>query len=187
MAAAGGPAESAAAAAVGRLDLHDPGRRQADDPDRLRHPRPGRRRGRRRPAASGAASGGGISNLRLTRDGRTLYFQEGDSVYSTPVGGGGGGGGVGRRDGRRGWRRRRGSGGIRRPGAAGGGGGRGGGSPSTSPSEIDKPKEWDEMFDDAWRTMKYRFYDPKMHGKDWDAMRAKYKPLVAVRRPTARS
>ena len=34
------------------------------------------------------------------------------------------------------------------------------------------------MFDDAWRTMKYRFYDPKMHGKDWDAMRAKYRPLV---------
>ena len=35
------------------------------------------------------------------------------------------------------------------------------------------------MFDDAWRTMKYRFYDAKMHGKDWDAMRAKYKPLVS--------
>ncbi len=27
--------------------------------------------------------------------------------------------------------------------------------------------------------MKYRFYDPKMHGKDWDAARAKYQPLVA--------
>jgi tricorn protease len=26
--------------------------------------------------------------------------------------------------------------------------------------------------------MKYRFYDPKMHGMDWDAMRAKYRPLV---------
>ena len=34
------------------------------------------------------------------------------------------------------------------------------------------------MFDDAWRTMKYRFYDAKMHGTDWDAMRAKYRPLV---------
>jgi tricorn protease len=44
---------------------------------------------------------------------------------------------------------------------------------------IDKPQEWDEMFDDAWRCMKYRFYDPKLHGTDWDAMRAKYKPLVA--------
>jgi tricorn protease len=44
---------------------------------------------------------------------------------------------------------------------------------------IDKPQEWDEMFDDAWRCMKYRFYDPKLHGTDWDAMRTKYKPLVA--------
>ena len=45
--------------------------------------------------------------------------------------------------------------------------------------KIDKPREWEEMFDDAWRTMKYRFYDPKMHGQDWDAARARYKPLVA--------
>jgi tricorn protease len=44
---------------------------------------------------------------------------------------------------------------------------------------IDKPKEWEEMFDDAWGSMKYRFYDPRMHGKDWDAARARYKPLVA--------
>src|SRR4029078_5431916 len=26
--------------------------------------------------------------------------------------------------------------------------------------------------------MKYRFYDPQMHGMDWDAARAKYRPLV---------
>jgi tricorn protease len=44
--------------------------------------------------------------------------------------------------------------------------------------KIDRPAEWAEMFDDAWRTMKYRFYDPKMHGKDWDAARQKYQPLV---------
>jgi hypothetical protein len=43
---------------------------------------------------------------------------------------------------------------------------------------IDRPAEWAEMFDDGWRTMKYRFYDPKMHGMDWDAVRAKYRPLV---------
>src|SRR5919205_1867610 len=45
--------------------------------------------------------------------------------------------------------------------------------------KVDKSQEWAEMFDDAWRTMKYRFYDPEMHGKDWDAARAKYQPLVA--------
>jgi len=44
--------------------------------------------------------------------------------------------------------------------------------------KVDKSTEWAEMFDDAWRTMKYRFYDPDMHGKDWDAARAKYQPLV---------
>src|SRR5262249_4916715 len=44
---------------------------------------------------------------------------------------------------------------------------------------IDKTAEWAEKFDDAWRTMKYRFYDPQMHSKDWDAARAKYQPLVA--------
>ena len=44
---------------------------------------------------------------------------------------------------------------------------------------IDKPAEWQEMFDDAWRTMKYRFYDPKLHGVDWEAARRKYEPIVA--------
>ena len=34
------------------------------------------------------------------------------------------------------------------------------------------------MFGDAWRTMKYRFYDPKLHGVDWEAARAKYEPIV---------
>ena len=43
---------------------------------------------------------------------------------------------------------------------------------------VNRPAEWAEMFDDGWRTMKYRFYDPKMHGVDWDAARAKYRPLV---------
>jgi tricorn protease len=49
----------------------------------------------------------------------------------------------------------------------------------TTRVRIDRPAEWAEMFGDAWRTMKYRFYDPKMHGLDWDAAKAKYEPLVA--------
>ena len=44
--------------------------------------------------------------------------------------------------------------------------------------KINRPDEWAEMFGDAWRTMKYRFYDTAMHGTDWNAMKAKYEPLV---------
>src|SRR5581483_2971511 len=126
---------------------------------------------------------GGMSNLKLTRDGRTVFYQEGRSVYSTPVtGGGGGGGGTGGGfAGLAGAAGRGGGGGAPGGGAgggAGGGGARNGRVNFTVTVKIDHPAEWQEMFDDAWRTMKYRFYDPRMHGHDWDAMRAKYKPLV---------
>ncbi len=107
----------------------------------------------------GGGFGGGVSELNISRDGRTLFFRERDGVYAVPVSAAGAGAGAG--------------------GAAG------------APREagrrrinfnvrvrVDRPAEWAEMFDDGWRTMKYRFYDPKMHGVDWDAARAKYRPLV---------
>jgi tricorn protease len=43
---------------------------------------------------------------------------------------------------------------------------------------IDQRQEWAQMLDEAWRVMKYRFYDEKMHGTDWAAVRAKYEPLL---------
>ena len=89
-----------------------------------------------------------VHSFRFTRDGRTLYFQEGKAVYSVAMPSGGGTPPPRKRI-------------------------------AFSPKiRIDRPAEWAQMFDDAWRTMKYRFYDPKMHGHDWDAMRAKYRPLV---------
>ncbi len=45
--------------------------------------------------------------------------------------------------------------------------------------EVDHRAEWEQIFDEAWRVMKYRFYDPDMHGKDWDAIREEYRPLLA--------
>jgi tricorn protease len=124
------------------------------------------------PPAAGDGSGsppqggggpGGVSNLNISRDGRTLFFQEGDFVYSVAL-----------------------------PPPAPAGGASAAASPMAGASggaqrrrvnfvakvRLDRPAEWAEMFDDAWRTMKYRFYDVKMHGTDWDAMRAKYRPLV---------
>ncbi len=141
-------------------------------------PRPTADAGDDRPRGFRGGFRGGISNLRLTRDGRTLFYQEGESVYSSPAGGGGGaGGGIGALAA---------FGGRARPEAGGAGAdGPGGGTGAKRrigfnvTVRVEKPQEWDEMFDDAWRCMKYRFYDPKLHGTDWDAMRARYRPLVA--------
>jgi tricorn protease len=39
-------------------------------------------------------------------------------------------------------------------------------------------EEFTEMFDQSWRYLAENFYDNKFHGSDWDAVRAKYRPLV---------
>lgn len=39
-------------------------------------------------------------------------------------------------------------------------------------------EEWQQIFNDVWRIMRDFFYDPNMHGVDWDAMREHYGPLV---------
>jgi tricorn protease len=113
----------------------------------------------------GGGGGGVIRNVNLTHDGRTLFYEEGGGVYSIAVNAGGGAAGRGGDN------------------AAAGGGNTGGGAQRrqvtfTAKVRIAKQAEWAEMFDDAWRTMKYRFYDPNMHGYSWDGARAKYQPLV---------
>lgn len=45
--------------------------------------------------------------------------------------------------------------------------------------EVDRVAERRQVFEEAWRTMKDRFYDPKMHGVDWTAMKDKYEPLLS--------
>ncbi|HEY0728133.1 MAG TPA: S41 family peptidase, partial [Pyrinomonadaceae bacterium] len=115
----------------------------------------------------GGGFGGGISGLNISRDGRTLFFRERDGVWSVPIAAGGPGAGAAA---------------AAAAGTGGGGGAAGAGGRRRINFNvrvaINRPAEWAEMFDDGWRTMKYRFYDPKMHGMDWDAMRAKYRPLV---------
>jgi len=43
---------------------------------------------------------------------------------------------------------------------------------------LDRRAEWAQMFDEAWRYERDFFYDPGMHGNDWDAVRDRYRPLV---------
>ncbi|MEE4316097.1 MAG: PDZ domain-containing protein [Erythrobacter sp.] len=44
---------------------------------------------------------------------------------------------------------------------------------------IDPMSEWKQIFADVHRMEKQYFYDPNMHGLDWDAVRAKFEPLLA--------
>ncbi|MFY9619682.1 MAG: S41 family peptidase [Pyrinomonadaceae bacterium] len=113
------------------------------------------------PPGGGGGFGGGISNLNVSRDGRTLFFSERDGIYSVPL-----------------------AAGAASAATAGRGPSTGGGDATRRRInfnvrvKINRQAEWAEMFGDAWRTMKYRFYDAAMHGTDWDAMKAKYEPLV---------
>ena len=40
--------------------------------------------------------------------------------------------------------------------------------------EIDTTAEWAQIFDEAWRLQRDFFWNPKLNGIDWDAMRTKY-------------
>ncbi|MFQ5705042.1 MAG: S41 family peptidase [Gemmatimonadales bacterium] len=43
---------------------------------------------------------------------------------------------------------------------------------------LDPQEDWRQIFLDSWRLERDYFYDPNMHGVDWDAMLQKYLPLV---------
>ncbi len=44
---------------------------------------------------------------------------------------------------------------------------------------VDPRAEWKQMFLDAWRMHRDRFFDNHMRGMNWEAIRRKYEPLVA--------
>jgi tricorn protease len=44
--------------------------------------------------------------------------------------------------------------------------------------KIDRPAEWNQIFRESWRQMKYFFYDANMHGYDWNAIGDRYAQLV---------
>ena len=49
---------------------------------------------------------------------------------------------------------------------------------SNMETKVDFRQEWNQIFNECWRQMKYFFYAPNMHGVDWEAMKARYKPLA---------
>lgn len=43
---------------------------------------------------------------------------------------------------------------------------------------VEPGAEWEQIFRETWRIQREYFYDPKMHGADWNAVYEKYRPLV---------
>jgi tricorn protease len=43
---------------------------------------------------------------------------------------------------------------------------------------VNPVEEWRQIFNDAWRIERDYFYDPNMHGVDWQAMRERYGALL---------
>ena len=135
--------------------------------------------GEGRDAGAGGPPAPGLgSGMAFSRDGRTLYFRSGDNLFAGPVpvntGGAAGGqaaGGAGR-------------------------GGRGAAPAATADAapnaaagtarqvtytanlEVDRKALRAQVFNEGWRIMKNRFYDARMHGANWNAVKEIYEPLL---------
>ena len=131
-------------------------------------------------APQGGGGFGGQSEPQWSKDSRNLYYLQARGIYSiavpaAPAGDTGAAAG----------------------GAAGGGrgGGRGAAAPLTATAvpaagaaprrvnftahmEINASDERRQVFEEAWRVMKYRFYDAKMHGVNWSMAKDKYESLL---------
>jgi len=44
--------------------------------------------------------------------------------------------------------------------------------------DLDPRAEWAQIFDEGWRMQQQYFYADNLHGADWDAVYAQYRPLV---------
>jgi tricorn protease len=121
------------------------------------------------PAAPGAGPG-----MAFARDGRTLYFRSGTGLYAAPITPNAGGGGA------------------VATGAAGRGGRGAAPEAANTPAsnataravtytmnlEVDHKALRAQVFNEGWRIMKNRFYDAKMHGANWNAVKEMYEPLL---------
>lgn len=44
--------------------------------------------------------------------------------------------------------------------------------------KLDRKAEWAQIFEECWRQMKDFFYDPNLHGVDWEKVKKQYEPLA---------
>ena len=48
--------------------------------------------------------------------------------------------------------------------------------PHSGKMDVETAAYRKQVFDEAWRTIQNRFYDPEFHGQDWNKLRKKYEP-----------
>ena len=123
---------------------------------------------------------GGGNEAQWARDGRAIYFLQGGSIYTLAVNPAPADASSGAAPSAAG---RGGRGGATGAPAAGAAGAATPGSgprriPFTVRMEIDLARERQQVFEEAWRVMKNRFYDAKMHGVNWAAAKDSYEPLL---------
>jgi tricorn protease len=169
-AGAGGGEEAAPVGGLAMYTISEDGTRLT----RLNTTVPDAGRGGRGGRGGGFGFGGG-TEPQWTRDSRSIYFLQGGGIYSLAIPAAPAG-----------------DTGPAPPIAAGGRGGRGaaataetaatGSAPRritfTVRMEIDHAAERKQVFEEAWRVMKNRFYDAKMHGANWAAAKDTYEPLL---------
>jgi tricorn protease len=121
----------------------------------------GRGRGGAAPAGPGAAA-----EPQWSKDGRNIFYLQNGGIYSVAV-----------------------PAASDTPAAAGRGGRGGAAAPAAATAtprrvtftvrmEVDRTAERRQVFEEAWRVMKNRFYDGTMHGVNWAAAKDKYETLL---------
>src|SRR5206468_69797 len=142
-------------------------------------------------AAPAGGGGGGQpaaglgSGIAFARDGRTLYFRQRERLFAAPINlnqaGGGNAGAQANAGGRGGRGRGRGAAPADTPDAAQAGAAQNATARQvtyTANLEVDHKALRAQVFNEGWRIMKNRFYDAKMHGANWNAVREMYEPLL---------
>ena len=130
----------------------------------------------------GGFGGFGGSEPQWSRDGRGIYMLLGGGIYSIsvpappPADAGSEASATAGRGGRGG------RGGTASAAPAAGGSAEAGAAPRRIPFTvrmvIDRDAERRQVFEEAWRVMKNRFYDAQMHGVNWAAAKDRYESLL---------
>ncbi len=120
---------------------------------------------------------GGLGSLQFAKDGRTLFYHQGNGIYALALGGMGPRSGDAVSEAASSPRSRRGPGAAPSDTSAAAAGARR--LTFTARVEVDQRARRQQVFQESWRIMKHRFYDPAMHGIEWTKVRDTYEPLLA--------